>query len=63
VVPELDVQASFLVDAAPTPITMRLDAMVIDAVNTKLVIVWHGSHSVHGLVDDVRWVLAEGGPA
>jgi hypothetical protein len=62
VIPKVDMQASFLVDASPTLIKMQLDVIVIDAVKTKLVMVWHGSHSVHGMVDDIRWVLAEGGP-
>jgi hypothetical protein len=61
VLPRVDIHAAFLVDMAPTPITMRLDAVIIDAMNMKLVIVWHGSSPVQGLVDDVRWVLVEGG--
>jgi hypothetical protein len=63
VIPTVALHAAFHIDAAPTPITMRLDTIVIDAVKMKLVMVWHGSHPVPGLVDDVRWVLAEGGPA
>jgi hypothetical protein len=59
VIPTVHLQAAFHVDAAPTPIEMRLDTLVIDAVNRKLVMVWHGASSVHGLVDDVRWILAE----
>jgi hypothetical protein len=61
VLPTLAIHAAFHIDAAPTPLAMRLDTIVIDAVNTKLVMVWRGSHPVPGLVDDVRWVLAEGG--
>jgi len=61
VIPTLDIHGAFHIDAAHTPLTMRLDTIVIDAVNTKLVMVWHGSHPVQGLVDDIRWVLAEGG--
>ena len=62
VVPLHELHASFLVDAAPTTFAMRLDTIVIDAVNMKLVLVWHGSHPVQGLIDDIRWVRAEGGP-
>jgi hypothetical protein len=61
-IPTLAIHAAFHIDAAPTPFVMRLDTIVVDAVNTKLVMVWHGSHPVQGLVDDIRWVLAEGGP-
>jgi hypothetical protein len=59
VTPRVRLHAAFHVDAAPTEIAMRLDVVVIDAVNARLVLVWHGSHPVQGLVDDVRWVLAE----
>ena len=61
VIPKLDIRSAFHVDAAPTAFTMRLDTVVVDAVNMKLVMVWHGSHPVQGLVDDVRWVLVEVG--
>jgi len=60
--PRVDMQASFLVDAAPTPVLMHLDSIVIDAVKSKLVLVWHGTYPVQGLVDDIRWSLVEGGP-
>lgn len=60
--PRVDLQASFLVDAAPTPISLRLDTVVIDAAHAKLTLVWHGAQPVHGLIDDIHWVLAEGGP-
>jgi len=58
-IPRVSLQAGFHVDAAPTMMPMRLDSVVIDAVNAKLVMVWHGSHPVNGLVDDVKWVLVE----
>jgi hypothetical protein len=61
VIPSREITASFHVDAAPTPIRVRLDSVLVDAVNMKLVLAWHGSHPVQGLVDDIRWVLAEGG--
>ena len=62
VIPAVALHAAFHIDAAPTPIAMRLDTIVIDAVKMKLVMVWHGFHPAQGLVDDIRWVLAEGGP-
>jgi hypothetical protein len=61
-IPRVDLHASFHIDRSPTPMTLRLDTLVIDAVNSKLVMVWHGAYPILGLVDDVRWVLAEGGP-
>ena len=63
VIPNTDISASFHVDAVPTVIPTQLDSVLIDAVNMKLVLVWHGSHHAQGLVDDIRWVLAEGGLA
>ncbi len=60
--PQVDLQASFLVDAAPTPVPMQLDSIVIDAVKSKLLLVWHGTHPVQGLVDDIRWSLVEASP-
>ena len=62
-VPQVGVQASFHVDAVPTAIQMRVDTLLIDTVNMKVSMVWHGSHPVQGLIDDVRWVLAECAPA
>jgi hypothetical protein len=37
---------------------MRLVAVFIDVVRMNLVLLWQGSHSIHGLVDDMRWVRA-----
>jgi hypothetical protein len=59
IIPIVDLQASFHVDAAPTSIGTRLDCVLIDTVNMKLVLVWHGCHPIQGLTDDIRWVLAE----
>lgn len=59
--PRFDMQASFLVDAVPTPFEMRLDAIVVNAVTSRLQLVWHGHHPIQGLVDDVRWAMVEGG--
>jgi hypothetical protein len=61
VMPTMNLQAGFHIDAAPTMLTMRLDTAIIDAVNMKLLMVWHGSHPVQGHVDDVQWVLVESG--
>jgi hypothetical protein len=61
--PAVDLSVSFAIDAQVTPVPMRLDNLVIDTVHGKLLLVWHGSHPVHGQVDDINWVLAEAGHA
>lgn len=63
VLPTLDLRASVLVDAAPKDVPLNLDVVLVDAVRMKLTLLWHGSQEIQGLVDDVRWVLVEGGLA
>jgi len=59
VVPTLTITGAFHLDAAPTSFSVQLDTLIVDAVNSQIVLVWHGSHPIHGLVDGIRYVLAE----
>jgi hypothetical protein len=54
----VNVLGSYLALVPPTDLEMRLVVVFIDAVRMKLVLLWQGCHSIHGLIDDIRWVRA-----
>jgi hypothetical protein len=56
--PKVDIAGSYLAMVPPTELDMRLVVVFVDAVRMNLVLLWQGSHSIHGLVDDMRWVRA-----
>jgi hypothetical protein len=56
--PAVNVRGSFLAFVPVTDLDMRLVVVFIDAVRMNLVLLWQGSHSIHGLLDDIRWVRA-----
>jgi hypothetical protein len=56
--PTVQVRGSFLALVPPTELDMRLVVVFIDAVRMNLVLLWQGSHSIHGMLDDIRWVRA-----
>ena len=56
--PKVNILGSYLAMVPPTDLDMRLVVVFIDAVRMNLVLLWQGSHSIHRLVDDVRWVRA-----
>jgi hypothetical protein len=56
--PRVNILGSFLALVPLTELDMRLAVVFIDAVRMNLVLLWQGSHSIHGLVDDMRWVRA-----
>jgi hypothetical protein len=56
--PAVNVRGSFLALVPPTDLDMRLVVVFLDAVRMNLVMLWQGSHSIHGMLDDVRWVRA-----
>lgn len=56
--PNVNIRGSYLARVPPTDLDMRLVVVFIDAVRMNLVLLWQGSHSIHGLVDDMRWVRA-----
>jgi hypothetical protein len=58
ILPKVDVRGSYLALVPPTDLDMRLVVVFIDAVRMNLVLLWQGSHSIHGMVDDIRWVRA-----
>jgi hypothetical protein len=56
--PKVDILGSFLALVPLTELDMRLVVVFIDAVRMNVVLLWQGSHSIHGLIDDIRWVRA-----
>jgi hypothetical protein len=56
--PKVEVRGSYLALVPPTDLDMRLVVVFVDAVRMKLVLLWQGSHSIHGMLDDIRWVQA-----
>src|SRR5262249_31717018 len=56
--PTIPLLGSYLALVPPTDLEMRLVVVFIDVVRMNLVLLWQGSHSIHGLVDDIRWVRA-----
>jgi hypothetical protein len=57
-IPKVDILGSYLALVPPTDLNMRLVVVFIDAVRMNLVMLWQGSHPIHRLVDDMRWVRA-----
>ncbi len=35
---------------------MRLAVVLIDTDSMRLTLLWQGNQSIHGLIDDIRWV-------
>ena len=56
--PKVKVMGSYLADVPPTSLDMRLGVVFIDTDSMRLTLVWQGSQSIHGLIDDIRWVRA-----
>jgi hypothetical protein len=56
--PKVPLHAAFGLDARVTEMAPRMSAVIIDTVRMELVICWHASHPVQGLVDDIGWVFA-----
>jgi len=56
--PKVNVRGSYLARVPLIDLEMRLVVVFVDAVRMKLVLLWHGSHSIHGQIDDMRWVRA-----
>ena len=58
--PRVTLQAAMHIDAAPQAMPLKASAVVINAMKSTLTLVWHAALPVHGIVDDVRWILLEG---
>jgi hypothetical protein len=54
--PSLRIEAATALDAQVMPIALNLDMVLIDAAHSMLVLAWHGSRPVHGMVDDIQWI-------
>jgi hypothetical protein len=56
--PKVDLGGMFLARVPSTELEMRLVVVFIDAVRMRLTLLWQGSRSIHGLIDEIRWVRA-----
>ena len=54
--PQISMQGDTMINATVTPIDINLDTVVIDTDTNRLVLLWRGMHSVHKVVEDVRWI-------
>lgn len=54
--PDIVVQGSYLAAVPPENLDMRLAVVFIDTVAMRLTLLWQGNQSIHGLLDDIRWV-------
>lgn len=57
-VPRVNLSGAFLAKVPPRELVMRLVVVFVDAVRMRLTLLWQGSHAIHGLIDDIRWVRA-----
>ena len=56
--PRVNVLGSYLARVPITEFEMHLVVVFIDLVRMNLVLLWQGSRTIHGLIDDIRWVRA-----
>jgi hypothetical protein len=56
--PKVNLAGAFLASVPPIDLDMRLVVVFIDAVRMNLTVLWQGTHAIHGLIDDIRWVRA-----
>jgi hypothetical protein len=54
--PEIDIKGSYLAAVPPVDLDMRLAVVLIDTDFMRLTLLWQGNQSIHGLIDDIRWV-------
>jgi hypothetical protein len=56
VLPKTGIQGSYLAAVPPKNLDMRLAVVFIDTDSMHLTLLWQGNQSIHGLIDDIRWV-------
>jgi len=59
ILPRQVLVASMLVDAKLSQSEMKLDSLIIDADNAKLMLVWRTVWNVHRVIEDVRWLRVQ----